>query len=87
MVVLVLVMVVVVAVIVLLVMVSQIATGISPFSVVASSKAWVCGQPLAGIAGANPIGEWMSASWECYMLSGRGLYIGLITRPEESYRL
>ena len=24
---------------------------------------------------------------ECFVLSGRGLYDGLITRPEESYRL
>ena len=55
-VVLVLVMVVVLAVIVLVVMVSQIAIGISPISVVAPSKAWVCGHSLAGIAGANPTG-------------------------------
>jgi hypothetical protein len=24
---------------------------------------------------------------ECYVLSGRGLCVGLITRPEESYRV
>jgi hypothetical protein len=29
----------------------------------------------------------MSVSFECCVLSGRGLYVGLITRPEESYRL
>ena len=46
--------VVVVAVIVLVVMVSQVAIGISPISVVAPSKAWVCGHSLSGIAGANP---------------------------------
>jgi hypothetical protein len=29
----------------------------------------------------------MFACCECYVLSGRGLCDGLITRPEESYRL
>jgi hypothetical protein len=29
----------------------------------------------------------MSVSCECCMLSGRGLCVGLITRPEESYRV
>jgi hypothetical protein len=29
----------------------------------------------------------MSVCCECYALSGRGLCDGLITRPEESYRL
>jgi hypothetical protein len=29
----------------------------------------------------------MSVSCECSVLSGRGLYDGLITRPEESYRV
>jgi hypothetical protein len=29
----------------------------------------------------------MSVSCGCCMLSGRGLCIGLITRPEESYRV
>jgi len=29
----------------------------------------------------------MSFCWECCVLSGRGLCDGLITRPEESYRL
>jgi hypothetical protein len=28
----------------------------------------------------------MSVSFECCVLSGRGLCAGLITRPEESYR-
>ena len=28
----------------------------------------------------------MSESWECCVLSGRGLCFGLITRTEESYR-
>jgi hypothetical protein len=51
----------------------------------ARSKAWVCGHSLAGIAGSNPPGAWMCVSCECCVLSGRGLCIGLITRPEESY--
>jgi len=29
----------------------------------------------------------MSVCCECCVLSGRGLFVGLITRPEESYRL
>jgi hypothetical protein len=29
----------------------------------------------------------MSVSYECCVLSGRGLRVGLITRPEESYRV
>ena len=35
----------------------------------------------------SPPGTWMSVSCECCVLSGRGLCVGLITRPEESYRL
>jgi len=34
-----------------------------------------------------PQGAWMSVSCECCVLSGRGLCIGLITHPEESYRV
>ena len=34
-----------------------------------------------------PPGAWMSVCCECCVLSGRGLCDGLITRPEESYRL
>jgi hypothetical protein len=44
------------------------------------------GRSLAGIAGSNPAGAWMSVvSVVC--LSGRSLCDGLITRSEESYRL
>jgi len=32
-----------------------------------------------------PLQAWMSVSCECCVLSSRGLCIGLITRPEESY--
>ena len=52
----------------------------------ARSKIGVCGRSLAGIAGSNPAGG-MDVSWECCMLSGRGLCEGLISRPEKSYRL
>ena len=34
-----------------------------------------------------PRGAWMYVCCECCVLSGRGLYDELITRPEESYRL
>jgi len=34
-----------------------------------------------------PPKAWMSVCCECCVLSGRGLCDGLITRPEESYRL
>jgi hypothetical protein len=52
------------------------------------SKAWVCSRSPVGIAGSNSAGAWMFACCECCVcLSGRGLCDGLITRPEESYRL
>jgi hypothetical protein len=51
-------------------------------------KVCVCGRSLAGIAVSNPTGSvCLSVCCECCVLSGRGLYVGLITRPEESYRL
>jgi hypothetical protein len=34
-----------------------------------------------------PPGAWMSVCCGCCVLSGRGLCVGLITRPEESYRV
>ena len=34
-----------------------------------------------------PPGAWMFVCCECCVLSGRGLCDGLITRPDESYRL
>jgi len=50
------------------------------------SKAWVCGRSPAEIVGSNPTGG-MDVCRECCVLSGRGLCVGLITRPEEPYRL
>jgi hypothetical protein len=34
-----------------------------------------------------PPGVWMSVSCECCVVSGRGLYVEPITRPEESFRV
>ena len=53
-------------------------------SVVSLSKASVCGRSLTGIAGLNPAGV-IEVSFEGCELSGRGLCVELITRPEESY--
>jgi hypothetical protein len=58
-----------------------------PTPVAARSKTWVCGRSLAGIVGSNSAGAWISVSRECCALSGRGLCVRLITRPEQSYRV
>jgi len=42
---------------------------------------------LLGLWVQIPPGAWMSVSCECCVLSGRGLCDGLITHPEEFYRL
>jgi hypothetical protein len=58
--------------------------------VAARSKAWVCGCSLAGMAGSNPVeGEWHRclSLVSVVVLSGRGLCVGMTTRPEESYRV
>ena len=54
-----------------------------PIQVAALSKDWLCRHSLAGIAFSNPTGG-MDV---CYVLQGRGICVGLITRPEESCRL
>ena len=59
----------------------------SPISMAAPSKAQVCGRCLGGTAGSNTAGAWMSASCDSCVLSDTGVYIGLITRPEEPYRV
>jgi hypothetical protein len=56
-----------------------------PIPLAARSKAWSCGRLHAGSAGSNPAEAWLSFCFECCMLSGRGRYFGMITRPEESY--
>jgi len=55
--------------------------------VAARSNPRVCGRSLAAIVGSNPEVS-MVVDFECYMLSGRGLCVGLIIIPEESsYRV
>jgi hypothetical protein len=51
------------------------------------TEAWVCSHSIAGIVGSNPPGAWISLSFECSVLSGGGLRVGLITCPGEFYRL
>jgi hypothetical protein len=49
-----------------------------------------CGSAAASLLGLwveIPPGAWMSVSCECCVMSGRGLCVGLITRPEEFYRM
>ena len=59
-----------------------------PIPVAAWCKAWVWGRSLAGTAVSNPAWGRESVSLvECCGLSLRGLSVGLITRPEESYRV
>jgi len=53
-----------------------------PIPVAAQSKAGLSGHPLAGSAGLNPAGGCLLP-----LLSGKDLCFGLITRPEESYRV
>jgi len=55
---------------------------------------WPCGlrygSAAAGLLGLwvrIPLGVCKSVSCECCVLSGSGLCVGLITRPEESYRV
>jgi len=42
---------------------------------------------LLGLRVRIPTGAWMSVSCQCRVFSGRGLGVGLITRPEESCRV
>jgi len=47
-----------------------------------------CGSAAARLLGSwvrIPPGSWVSVCCECCVLSGRGLCVGLITRPEETY--
>ena len=51
------------------------------------SKVWVCGRSDAKNADLNPAEAWTSVPCKCCVLQGRDLRVGLITCPEESYRL
>jgi hypothetical protein len=61
-----------------------------PIPVAARSNALVCGRLVAGITGSNPA-RGMDICLLCLYLVlscvGRGLCDGMITRPEESYRV
>jgi hypothetical protein len=57
-----------------------------PVLVATRSKAWVCGRSLAGIGVRISPPAWTFVCSECCVLSGRGLCVGPITLPEESYR-
>jgi hypothetical protein len=57
-----------------------------PVPAAARSKAYVFGRSPAEIVGSNSTGG-MDVSCVCCEMSSRGLCDGLITRPEESYRL
>ena len=57
-----------------------------PIPVAMQSNVCDYGHLLAGIVGSNPAGGIdVCLLCECCTLPGRGLYDGLITRPEESY--
>ena len=59
-----------------------------PIPMAALSKTWVCGGSLAGIVGSKTVGgHGLSVCCESCVFSGRSFCVGLITRPEESYRL
>ena len=44
------------------------------------------GRSVDAFVGSNPAGD-MDVSCECCVLSGKGVCVGLITHPEESYRV
>jgi hypothetical protein len=43
-----------------------------------ATKTRVCGRSIAGVVGSIAAGSWISVCCECCVLSGRGLYVGLI---------
>jgi hypothetical protein len=47
----------------------------------------ICGCSLAETVGLSTAEGMVSASCDCSVLSGRGLCVGLIPTPEETYRL
>jgi hypothetical protein len=58
--------------------------------VAARSKAWVCCRLVAGVVGSNPARDKDVCLLCLYVVLscvGRVLCVGLITRPEESYRV
>jgi len=53
----------------------------------ARSKAWNCSRSLVRFSGSNRAGACMSFVWECCVLWGKGLFFGLISRPDEAHRV
>ena len=51
------------------------------------SKSCICGRSLSGIAGSKSAEDAISVTCECCELSDRGLCVGPIIPPEESYRV
>jgi hypothetical protein len=64
--------------------IKELLVSLLPVPVAARSKAWVSGRSLARSVVSNP--TWRHG-WLLWVLSGRGLCDGLITRPEDFYRL
>ena len=60
---------------------------LTPISVAARYKVLVYTRSIVGIAGSNHEGAWMSVSCDYCVFSDGGPCKGLITRPEEFYRL
>ena len=58
-----------------------------PVPMAARYKAWVCGRSLVGIVSSNPAAGMDVCVCECCVSSGRDHCVGLITRPEESYKV
>jgi hypothetical protein len=59
----------------------------TPVPVAARSTAWFRGRSLMGLRVRKPPWPWISVSCVLCMLLRRGLCVGPITRPEESYRV
>jgi hypothetical protein len=63
---------------------------ILPFSVSQWPRDLRHGSATDGLMGLRvriPPGTWLTVCCECFVLSNTSLGVGLITRPEESYRL
>jgi len=68
--------------------------GFNCCNVIRRRSKWPCGQRRRSSAARLlrlwvriPPEAWMSVCCDCFVLSGRGLCVGVTTRPEESYRL
>ena len=58
---------------------------LSPIPVAVRSRALVCGRSVVGIADSKPVGSMDVFFFYFCVLSGRDLFDGPITHPEESY--